>query len=60
MSRSSYPDAAALRTSSAIRAWWLRTMHGYRVVDVRRHPKRGWYGRMRIKLIYKLLPGDRL
>jgi hypothetical protein len=33
-------------------------MHGYQVVDVRRHPKRGWHGRMRIKFIFKMLPGN--
>jgi len=60
MSKSSYPESGILRTSSPVRVWWLRKMHGYHVVDVHRRPKRSWYGRLRLKFVYKMAPGSRL
>ena len=40
------PDNPSLTTHSWVRAWWLHSLWGYKVLDVRRNPKEGWFGRL--------------
>jgi hypothetical protein len=53
------PDNPALRTQWRLRAWWLHSIFGYTVVDVRRKPRSGWFGRLTYDETYLLSPGDR-
>tara|TARA_R110001592_G_scaffold164148_1_gene398173 strand:+ start:2648 stop:2836 length:189 start_codon:yes stop_codon:yes gene_type:complete len=40
------PEDPSLTTQSWVRAWWLQSLWGYHVIDVRRQPKAGWFGRL--------------
>ncbi len=45
-----------LKTRSGLRAWWLRAVRGYRLVEVRKYPKSGLFGGVRYDSIYRLTP----
>ncbi|MBI2422832.1 MAG: hypothetical protein HYV27_08380 [Candidatus Hydrogenedentes bacterium] len=53
------PDNPALVTTSRLRAWWLHSIWGYRVLDIRRKPTTGWFGRLAYNETIRMLPGKR-
>ena len=52
------PEDPSLRTSSRLRKWWLHSVCGYKVLEVRRYPRSGWFGRLTYEENYRLLPKD--
>ena len=50
------PRNPALRTRSRLRVWWLHTICGYTVLEVRRRPRQGWFSRLCYDKSYLLLP----
>ena len=52
------PEDPSLTTHSRVRAWWLHSVWGYRVLDVRREPRAGWFGRLSFDETIRLLPGS--
>jgi len=56
MARYGIPDDPALRTASRLRACWLHYVRGYRVLEIRRRPHQGWFGRIGTEEVYTLLP----
>lgn len=51
-----YTGELCLKTRSGVRAWWLRTVWGYRLVEVRKYPKSGLLGGVRYDSVYRLAP----
>ena len=51
-----FPDDPSYRTRSWVKAWWLHSVRGYHVLQVRRQPRKGWFGRVRFAEQYTLLP----
>jgi len=50
------PDNPALTTQSRFRKWWLYTVWGYKVLEIRRKPRAGWFGRVAYQDTYLMLP----
>ena len=50
------PDNPGLITTSGLRAWWLEHLRGYKVLQVRRHPREGWFGHIKYDATYLMLP----
>lgn len=50
------PENPALTTHSRLRAWWLHSVRGYKVLDIRRRPRHGWFGRLAYDETIRLLP----
>ena len=53
------PDNPSLTTHSWVRAWWLHSLWGYKVLDVRRNPKEGWFGRLTYEETIRLVPDQK-
>ena len=53
------PNNPSLTTHSWVRAWWLHSLWGYKVLDVRRNPKEGWFGRLTYEETIRLVPDQR-
>lgn len=56
MGRYGIPDNPALTTSSRFRKWWLYALWGYKVLETRRIPQAGWFGRISYRVTYLMLP----
>ncbi len=56
MGRYGIPDDPAFRTNSRLRVMWLQSVWGYRLLEVRRHPRAGWFGRLTYDESFVLLP----
>jgi hypothetical protein len=54
------PDNPSLTTHSWVRAWWLHSLWGYKVLDVRRNPKEGWFGRLTYEETIRLVPTQKV
>jgi hypothetical protein len=52
------PDNPSLETNWRLRAWWLHSVWGYRVLKVKRHPRSGWFGRLAYDESFLMLPRD--
>ncbi|MCF6284358.1 MAG: hypothetical protein L3K26_04125 [Candidatus Hydrogenedentes bacterium] len=50
------PEDPSLTTHSRVRAWWLHSLWGYHVLDVRRHPKMGWFGQLSYDETIRMVP----
>jgi len=48
----------SLETQSWMRRWWLESVHGYKVLEVRRRPHPGWFGSVSIRESYVMLPRE--
>lgn len=53
------PDNPGRWTSSRLRAWWLESLWGYKVLRVKRRPRYGWFGKVDFEEEYLLCPRDR-
>ena len=53
------PENPALKTRSRLRRWWLNSLFGYHVVDVRRQPRAGLFGQLTYDETYLMAPGKR-
>lgn len=53
------PQDPSLRTKSWFRAMYLRSIWGYRILEVRRRPRAGWFGTLAYDESYLLLPGSK-
>ena len=47
-----------LHTSSGLKAWWLCTLRGYHVVEVRRRPKLGMLGGIKYDSVWFIEPDE--
>lgn len=56
MTRYGIPKSPALRTTSRIRVWWLLMVWGYKLLEVRRRPRSGWFSRLSYDKTYTLMP----
>lgn len=52
----SFSGVVHLKTRSGLRAWWLRAVRGYRLVEVRKYPKAGLFGGVKYDSVYRLTP----
>lgn len=46
----------AKTTTSRLRMWWLRLARGYKLTQIRRRPRTGWFGRLTYEETYQLVP----
>lgn len=51
-----FPDNPGLTTQWWLRAWWLHTVCGYKVLQVRHTPRVGLFGRLTMDETYLLSP----
>lgn len=56
MGRYGIPDDPSLRTTSWMRAMYLEMVWGYQLLEVRRNPRAGWFGRLSFDESYVLMP----
>lgn len=50
------PENPSLRTNSWVRMWWLHQFRGYKVLQVHRTPRMGWFGQLTYDESYLMLP----
>jgi len=55
-----FPDNPGVVTRSRLRAWWLQSLWGYDVVDVRRSPRMGYFGGLAYDERYLMSPPDKV
>ncbi|MBI1320584.1 MAG: hypothetical protein GC168_16800 [Candidatus Hydrogenedens sp.] len=56
MGRYGIPDNPSLETQSWVRRWWLESVCGYQVLEVKRRPRAGWFGKLAYDESYVMLP----
>lgn len=50
------PDNPGVTTHSRLRAWWLQSLWGYEIVEVRRAPRSGYFGNLVYDETYLMSP----
>ncbi len=51
-----FPENPSLTTSSRMRVLWLQYVCRYKVLQVRQHPKEGWFGHVKYDSTYLMMP----
>ena len=50
------PENPVYTTNSWLRAWWLHTVWGYKLLDIHKKPRASYFGNLTYDETYRLLP----